>query len=81
MTKEGRIMKKKISPPTEMVSPVFSMSINEQEVFNLTGLDYHELNWHHSKNKHSEPFFFGEVFQGEWANNWAPVDLIENPPK
>ena len=74
-------MKRKTTPPTEMVSPIFSMTINEQEVFNFTGLDYHEINWKHAHEKNERPFLLGDVIQGEWANNWAPVDLIENPPE
>lgn len=74
-------MKRKIIPPTEAVSPIFSMNINEQELFNFIGLDYHEINWKHRHEKHQHPFILGDIFQGEWSNNWAPVDLIENPPK
>ncbi len=73
-------MRKKITPPTEMVSPVFSMSINEQELYNFTGLDFHEVNWHNVKNHIDKPFLMGDIVHGEWANNWAPVDLINNPP-
>jgi hypothetical protein len=70
-------MKKKITPPTEMVSPDFSMSLNEQEVYNLIGLTYKDVNYG-KKEQNNDLFSLGDIFQGEWSNNWAPVDLIEN---
>jgi hypothetical protein len=75
--KRSEEMKRKIAPPTEMVSPNFSMSLNEQEVLNLTGVTYQDINFNNKKN--NEEFFpLGDVFQGDWSNNWAPVNLIEN---
>ncbi|WP_350343664.1 hypothetical protein PRVXT_002980 [Proteinivorax tanatarense] len=71
-------MKRKTSPPTEEVAPVFSMSIDEQELFNTFGLKREETNWVNSKNHLEKPFLFGSVCQGDWSNNWAPVDLIES---
>ncbi|WP_353893281.1 hypothetical protein PRVXH_002704 [Proteinivorax hydrogeniformans] len=71
-------MKRKTSSPTEEVAPVFSMSINEQELYNTTGINKNDADWVSSKNHLSKPFLFGSVCQGDWSNNWAPVDLIEN---
>ncbi|QNO15013.1 hypothetical protein HYG86_09655 [Alkalicella caledoniensis] len=74
-------MKKKITPPTEMVAPEFDMTINEQEILNATGVDEKETNWRNVKNHLDKPEIFGDIIQGEWSNNWAPVDMIDNPPK